>query len=81
VLADAVNANVANRARTMVDKINGIRIDRLEDVVRAFQTNTNAFDTLELVPHGNIECLDRREALQANPAILKTYGIAKDRRL
>src|SRR4029077_3736561 len=36
VLADAVNANVETRGRAFVDKVNGVRIEKLEDVVRAF---------------------------------------------
>jgi S1-C subfamily serine protease len=81
ILADAVNANVVARGRLLVDKINGIRIEKLEDAVRAFETNTNAFDTLEFLPNHTIECLDRAEVARANAKILKTYGIAKDRRL
>jgi S1-C subfamily serine protease len=81
VLADAVNANVAVRARALVDKINGIRIDKLEDVVRAFETNTNAYDTVVFVSHQGFECLERSEVARANPKILTTYGISNDRRL
>jgi S1-C subfamily serine protease len=81
VLADAVNANVAVRGRAMVDKINGVRIDKLEDVVRAFEISTNAYDLIEFEPHESLECLDRAEVAKANPRILKTYGIADDRRL
>ncbi len=81
VLADAVNANVGVRARAMVDKINGVRIDRLEDVVRAFETNTNAYDTIEFLPHGSFESVNRAEVAKANPQILKTYGLPNDRRL
>ncbi|HVV01006.1 MAG TPA: trypsin-like peptidase domain-containing protein [Verrucomicrobiae bacterium] len=81
VLADAVNANVAIRSRALVDKINGVRIDKLEDVIRAFENNTTQYDVIAFVPHDNIECLDHREVAKANSAILKTYGLASDRRL
>ena len=81
VLADGVNANVATRGRLLVDQINGIRIEKLEDAVRAFQTNTNAFDSIEFLPNHSLECLDRTEVARANARILKTYGIPKDRRL
>jgi S1-C subfamily serine protease len=81
VLADAVNANVATRGRALVDKINGTRIEKLEDAVRAFETNTNAFDEIEFLPHNGLECLERQEVAKANSRILKTYGIAEDRRL
>jgi hypothetical protein len=81
VLADAVNANVETRGRALVDKINGVRIDKLEDVVRAFESNTNAFDRVEFVPHHSFECLERSEVAKANARILRTYGLATDRRL
>jgi hypothetical protein len=81
VLADAVNANVATRGRMLVDKINGVRIEKLEDVVRAVQASTNEFDVIEFLPHHNFECLERAEVAKVNAAILKTYGLPKDRRL
>jgi S1-C subfamily serine protease len=81
ILADSVNANIRIRGRMLVDRINGLRIEKLEDVVRAFETNTNAFDVVEFLSHHVFECLDRSEVARANPRILKTYGIEKDRRL
>jgi hypothetical protein len=81
VLADAVNANLRVRGRAFVDQVNGIRIEKLEDVVRAVETCTNDFDLIEFLPHQTFETLDRAEVSKANPRILKTYGIAKDRRL
>jgi hypothetical protein len=81
VLADAVNANLRVRGRMLVDKINGVRIDQLEDVTRAFEASTNDFDFLEFLPHGTFETLDHAAVAQANSRILKTYGIGKDRRL
>ena len=81
VLASAVNANVAIRARSLVDKINGVRIEKLDDAIAAFEKGTNTFDMIEFLPHANIECLDHAEAEKANGAILKTYGLASDRRL
>jgi S1-C subfamily serine protease len=81
VLADAVNANLTARGRALVDKINGARIDRLEDVIRAVESNTNAFDVVEFMPNHSFECLERAEVAKANSRILKTYGIPQDRRL
>jgi S1-C subfamily serine protease len=81
VLADSVNANVRVRGRSLLDRVNGIRIQQLEDVVRAFETATNGFDLIEFVPHHTFETLDRAEVAKANSRILKTYGISKDRRL
>ncbi len=81
VLTDRVNANLRIRGRALVDKINGVRIDKLEDAVRALETSTNDFDLVEFLPHHSFETLERSEVAKANSSILKTYGIAKDRRL
>jgi hypothetical protein len=81
VLPDAVNANVAVRGRALVDNINGIKISKLEDVARAFENGTNAYDRIEFTSHGSFECLDRADVAKATSRILTTYGIANDRRL
>ncbi len=80
-LADEVNANFIIHRRALVDKINGIRIDKLEDVIRAIETTTTEQHVIEFIPHQGFECLDRADAEQAAPKILETYGIPKDRRL
>jgi hypothetical protein len=81
VLADAVNANVTARGRLLVDRINGMRIEKLEDAIQALEKGTNAYDVVEFLPHHNWECLERAEVAKANEAILKTYGLPGDRRL
>ena len=81
MLADVANANVSIRGRTLVDKVNGQRIERLEDVVRALEANTNAYEVIEFLPSHSIEALSRAETAKANARILETYGITKDRRL
>ncbi|HAV63023.1 MAG TPA: peptidase S1 [Verrucomicrobiales bacterium] len=81
VLTHPVNINFEVKGRVMVDKINGIRIDKLEDVIRAFDTNTNAQHLIEFSPMNHLEGLDRADADQANPAILSQFGITSDRRL
>ena len=80
-LANEVNANLEIRSKSMIDKINGVRIDKLEDVIRAFESSTSGQDVIEFLPLRSIECLDRAAVQKANPEILKTYGIIKDRRL
>lgn len=81
VLADEANANVAVRGRLLVDEINGVRIDRLEDVIRAFETSTNTFDTIRFMPSQLLEALDRAEIAKGSARILETHGITQDRRL
>jgi hypothetical protein len=80
-LAHPVNANLHFANRALVDRINGIRIDRLEDVVRAMEGATGTHHVIELMPHQAIETLDRAEAAAAHDEILKTYGVPQDRRL
>jgi hypothetical protein len=82
VLSHAVNANFGVRARALVDRVNGVRIEKLEDVVRAFEQNTGAKEHLiEFQPDHAIEGLDKEAAAEAHTEILKTYGVPKDRRL
>jgi S1-C subfamily serine protease len=81
VLADGINANFRVRGRALVDKINGIRIERLEDVIRAFESPSDGQHVVEFLPKNTFECLERAEADKAHPNILKTYGIQRDRRL
>jgi S1-C subfamily serine protease len=81
VLPDAVNANIAVRGGALVDKINGVRIETLGDVARAFEVSTNTSDIIELSSHHSFECLDRSEVAKVNAHILSTYGLANDRRL
>lgn len=81
VLPDEVNANVNTRGRAIVDKVNGHRIEKMEDLVRAFSSSTNAYDQIEFLPHQMIESLDRTAVADAQKRILATYGIPNDRRL
>lgn len=81
VLTDGVNANFGVRGRALVDTINGVRINQLTDVVRAFEANTNAYDVINFVRTHQFECLEHAAATRANAEILKTYGVPKDRNL
>lgn len=81
VLADEVNANVATRGKALVDTVNGIRIEKMEDLTRAFASNTNQFDSIEFLPHKTVESLNRSNVSAAQQRILATYGIPTDRRL
>ncbi len=80
-LAHPVNANLHYTSRALVDRINGIRIERLEDVIRAFDTATNTHHVLELLPNRALETVDRAAADAAHAEILETYAIPQDRRL
>lgn len=81
VLSDPVNANFTLRGQILVDRINGLRIEKLADVVRAFETSTNTYDVIELGKHGSFETLNHTNAVQAGAQILETYGVPRDRNL
>jgi hypothetical protein len=82
VLPHAVNANFDVRGHSLVDKINGKKINQLEDVIAALEESPpGGQHTFEFYPEKSFECLDRSDVGAANAEILKSYGIAKDRRL
>jgi S1-C subfamily serine protease len=81
VLPHPVNADMKVRTQAMIDRINGVRIECLEDAVRAFESCKDAYHVIEFLPHHQFECLNRQDVNKANDAILKTYGIGKDRQL
>lgn len=81
-LANPVNANFSTQRRALVDKVNGVRIDKLEDLIAAFDSAKDVGQHLiEFLPNDSIEAIDRVEADRANAEILKTYNIVRDRRL
>ena len=81
LLTHPVNANFNVRGRALVDKINGVRIEKIEDVIRAIESKGEGQHVIEFVGKQGFECLDREEAAASNAMILKTYGITNDRRL
>ncbi len=83
VLPHPVNADLGVRGRVLVNRINGVRIERLEDVKRAFADNPNARHLLEFEgpEEGPLEAIDRAAASAAHADILRTYGIVSDQRL
>jgi hypothetical protein len=81
ILPHAVNADLQIRSRALVDQVNGVRINRMEDVVRAFEGSTNKIDVIRFMKQDRFECLDREEVGTSNAAILKSYNIGADRRL
>jgi hypothetical protein len=80
-LSHPVNANMKIQGKSLVSKINGKTITKLEDVIEAFAQGTKAQHLIEFLPNNSIECLSKSEADDANREILKTYGVSKDRRL
>jgi S1-C subfamily serine protease len=81
LLADPVNASFSTRGRVLVDQVNGVRIDKLEDLIRAFETTDSSHHLIQFLPGNTFEVLDRAAAEKANARILETYGVPTDRRL
>jgi S1-C subfamily serine protease len=81
VLQDRVNANLRVAAGSLVDKINGKRIEKLEDVIAAFAAGKGEHHLIEFGKDGAFEVLGRAAAEKANEQISRMYGIPSDRRL
>jgi len=81
VLRHAANAQLAFSGPAVVERINGVAIERLADVVGAIAAGEGPFHWVELEGAGGIEALDRARAEAAHPEILKQYAIASDRSL
>lgn len=80
-LTHPANANLKVQSRSLVSRINGKPITRLEDVIAAFAMTDVKEHVIEFLPNNSIEVISRSEAEKANAEILKSYGIPKDRRL
>jgi S1-C subfamily serine protease len=81
ILDDPVNANLTIRGQAMVDKINGVRIDRLSDVPKAFAASTGPDAIIEFLPDHHFEVIRKDDAEKANPQILSTYSVPAQSRL
>jgi hypothetical protein len=76
-----VNGQMAWFRYSMVERVNGRTIDKLEDLIEAIESNKEDFHVIELAHLRRLCVLDRKAADAANAEILRQYGIAKDRRL
>jgi S1-C subfamily serine protease len=81
VLASEINANLRTSPGQLVTKINGRKINRLEDVIKAIDENKNTHHVFDFGEKGSFETINRTEADRDNSKILKLYGIPTDRRL
>jgi len=81
ILDHPVNANFATRGQAMVDKINGVRIERLSDVPKAFAAATGPESLVEFLPDHHFEVIRNADAEKAIPDILQTYSVPAQSRL
>lgn len=76
-----VNAEESNYPYRMVEKVNGKKIQTLEDLAAAFENNQAEFHVIEYETINRITVLNREKANAAHQEILDMYAIPKDRRL
>ncbi|MGC8830637.1 MAG: PDZ domain-containing protein [Verrucomicrobiia bacterium] len=81
ILPHPINANFSIKGRALVDSINGIKIQSLADVVKAFEKPTGDFHIIKFMPHDSVECLKVAETEKVNHEILKIHDVPSDRRL
>jgi len=81
ILSHSVNANFTTRGQAMVDKINGIRINSLSDVPKAFAATTGTDAVIEFMPDHHFEVIRKDDAEKATPDILSTYHVPAQSRL
>lgn len=81
ILPHRINSAYRDRSNSVVAKINGQEIRRLEDVSRAFKSATGRFHQIEIERTGIVIVMDRKEADAAHKEILDTYGIRISERL
>jgi hypothetical protein len=65
----------------MVDKINGVRIEQLSDVPKAFALAKGGDSIVEFSPDHHFEVINSSEAEKALPEILQTYSVPAQSRL
>jgi S1-C subfamily serine protease len=81
ILDAPVNANFSTRGQAMVDKINGVRIEQLSDVPKAFALAKGGDSIVEFSPDHHFEVINSSEAEKALPEILQTYSVPAQSRL
>jgi hypothetical protein len=64
-----------------VERINGLAVRSLADVVEAFATNRERFHRIDFEGDAGIEALDREKADAAQSEISRQYAIPHDHRL
>jgi len=80
-LEHKINMNMVWINDRVVDSVNGRKINRLEDLIEAFESNQGQFHVIDMVYEKIPVVLNRAEADAANNEILETYGVFEDRRL
>jgi S1-C subfamily serine protease len=81
ILRHPVNSQMSVSGPVVVEKINGVALNGLADVVTALSANGGRFQRFDFEGAAGIEVLDREKADAAHAQILKQYAIPRDRNL
>ena len=75
ILPHEINADLTTRGQALIDKINGVRIEQLSDVPKAFAAAKGPFDVIDFLPDHHFEVLKHDDAQKATSDILATYSV------
>jgi sporulation protein YlmC with PRC-barrel domain len=81
VLPDSANTYVSELSNKLVEKINGVKIRRLEDVVVAFKNPSGKYHVIVVEGGHKPVILNAEQAREAHERILTNFRIPYDRRL
>lgn len=76
-----VNSAVSIASNLVVEKVNGVEIHSLQELVQALESNKGQFQVFEFAYVDHVTVLDRSAAEAAHKEILKMYAVSSDRRL
>ncbi|MFZ4680886.1 MAG: trypsin-like peptidase domain-containing protein [Terrimicrobiaceae bacterium] len=80
ILADPVNAYAAEFRYDIVNKINGQKIDRIDDVAAAFKKEADYY-VIEMLGQGRPIVLERKAVEEARDRIVTRYRVLKEENL
>jgi hypothetical protein len=80
ILPDPVNAHTGDFRYSLINEINGRRIQTLQDVAQAFAKREEYY-VIKTADVGPPIVLERKAVLAATENILKRYGIASEQNL
>jgi hypothetical protein len=80
ILADPVNAYASDFRYDIVDKINGEKIERIDDVAAAFAKKADYY-VIDMLGQGRPIVLERKAVEQARDRIRRRYGVTTEENL
>ena len=80
ILPHPVNADLKHHERSLIDRVNGVRVEHLEDLMRAFEGESGPYHVIEFLDRKRFAVIEREAAEAAHSGILHAYGLGADRR-